>query len=70
MTMVNNNRMVYGGRRSGRTVAYLDWAATQREKACMLGTMNLNIWKDYMEQKWPDVKIKVVELGIIINPRD
>lgn len=56
-------------RRSGQTLTFVDYAATHNELAFMLGCTNPDKWVKYLEKNYPDVKFKIVDGGILINPR-
>jgi len=52
-----------------RTQSYIDYAATHSELACMIGCTNPDKWVKYLEANHPTVKFKIVDGGILINPR-
>ena len=51
------------------TQHYVDYAATHSELTFMLGCANPDKWVKYLQKNYPDVKFKIVEGGILINPR-
>lgn len=53
----------------GHTLNYVDYAATHLELTFMLGCANPDKWVKYLQKNYPDVKFKIVEGGILINPR-
>lgn len=52
-----------------KTLNYIDYAATHSELACMIGCTNPDKWVKYLETNHPTVKFKIVDGGILINPK-
>lgn len=52
------------------TLNYVDYAATHLELTFMLGCANPDKWVKYLQINHPDVKFKIVEGGILINPKE
>lgn len=62
-----NHFIPYG--KSVITQHYVDYAATHSELTFMLGCASPDKWVKYLQKNYPDVKFKIVEGGILINPK-
>lgn len=54
--------------KSNLSRSYLDYAAATG-RALMLGTSDPGKWEKYLKDNHPSVKFKIVQGGIIVNPK-
>lgn len=57
------------GRQGGKTMSAVDFAAMTGHNL-MLGTSKPKVWADYLKESHPETPFKIVEGGIIINPKE
>lgn len=70
--MLDKTDAVDIARRHGKsemTRTYLDYAAENPKLVFMLGTSDPARWEKYLKENHPACKFKIVEGGIILNPK-
>lgn len=60
--------MLERSKQNGKTLSTVDFAATTGHNL-MLGTSKPKVWADYLKECHPKTSFKIVEGGIIINPK-
>lgn len=62
-------KFIQSARRSGKSQSLVDYAAITNH-TLMLGSSQPRVWADYLKSNFPQCKFKLVEGGILINPKD